>query len=156
MKAHLQENLDRSAVSTEELKASNEELQAINEELRSAKEELETSKEELQSVNEELTTVNFELRMKVDEAGRNNDDLYVRMTDGRPPVAGCDAARYSRRKVRRSTFIEIAANPQSGPGRQPRTLPPHDTAAHDGDTQWGRHLSPQSTPRSRPTIRRSV
>ncbi|MDR5777690.1 MULTISPECIES: ATP-binding protein, partial [unclassified Caballeronia] len=42
---------------------------------RSAKEELETSKEELQSANEELTTVNFELRMKVDEAGRNNDDL---------------------------------------------------------------------------------
>ncbi|MDR5798024.1 CheR family methyltransferase [Caballeronia sp. LZ008] len=54
---------------------SNEELQAINEELRSAKEELETSKEELQSANEELTTVNFELRMKVDEAGRHNDDL---------------------------------------------------------------------------------
>lgn len=75
LKAHLQDTLDRSAVSNEELKASNEELQAINEELRSAKEELETSKEELQSANEELTTVNFELRMKVDEAGRHNDDL---------------------------------------------------------------------------------
>ncbi len=75
LKANLQDTLDRSAVSTEELKASNEELQAINEELRSAKEELETSKEELQSVNEELTTVNFELRLKVEEAGRNNDDL---------------------------------------------------------------------------------
>jgi two-component system CheB/CheR fusion protein len=75
LKSHLQETLDRSAVSNEELKASNEELQAINEELRSAKEELETSKEELQSVNEELTTVNFELRLKVDEAGRNYDDL---------------------------------------------------------------------------------
>ena len=75
LKEHLQQTLDRSAVSTEELKASNEELQAINEELRSAKEELETSREELQSVNEELTTVNFELRMKVEEAGRNNDDL---------------------------------------------------------------------------------
>ncbi|MDR5798501.1 CheR family methyltransferase [Caballeronia sp. LZ001] len=75
LKSHLQDTLDRSAVSNEELKASNEELQAINEELRSAKEELETSKEELQSANEELTTVNFELRMKVDEAGRNNDDL---------------------------------------------------------------------------------
>jgi two-component system, chemotaxis family, CheB/CheR fusion protein len=75
LKSLLQDTLDRSAVSNEELKASNEELQAINEELRSAKEELETSKEELQSVNEELTTVNFELRMKVDEAGRNNDDL---------------------------------------------------------------------------------
>ena len=75
LKMHLQETLDRSAMSNEELKASNEELQAINEELRSAKEELETSKEELQSVNEELSTVNFELRMKVDEASRNNDDL---------------------------------------------------------------------------------
>jgi len=75
LKAHLQEVLDRSAVSHEELKASNEELQAINEELRSAKEELETSKEELQSVNEELTTVNTELRIKVDEAGQHNDDL---------------------------------------------------------------------------------
>lgn len=75
LKLHLQDTLDRSAVSNEELKASNEELQAINEELRSAKEELETSKEELQSANEELTTVNFELRMKVDEAGRHNDDL---------------------------------------------------------------------------------
>lgn len=75
LKAHLQDTLDRSATSNEELKASNEELQAINEELRSAKEELETSKEELQSLNEELTTVNFELRMKVEEASRNNDDL---------------------------------------------------------------------------------
>ncbi|MCD9097303.1 ATP-binding protein [Luteimonas fraxinea] len=75
LKTHLQDTLDRSAVSNEELKASNEELQAINEELRSAKEELETSKEELQSVNEELTTVNYELRLKVDEAERHNDDL---------------------------------------------------------------------------------
>lgn len=75
LKNHLQETLDRSAVSSQELKASNEELQAVNEEMLSAKEELETGKEELQSVNEELTTVNFELRMKVDEAGRNNDDL---------------------------------------------------------------------------------
>ena len=75
LKESLQETLDRSAVSEEELKSSNEELQSINEELRSAKEELETSREELQSVNEELTTVNFELRMKVEESGRNNDDL---------------------------------------------------------------------------------
>lgn len=75
LKGDLQQTLDRSAASSEELRASNEELQAINEELRSAKEELETSREELQSVNEELTTVNFELRMKVEEAGRNNDDL---------------------------------------------------------------------------------
>ncbi|MDR5798025.1 hypothetical protein QCE49_31970 [Caballeronia sp. LZ008] len=45
LKSHLQDTLDHSAISNEELKASNEELQAINEELRSAKEELETSKE---------------------------------------------------------------------------------------------------------------
>ena len=75
LKVDLQDTLDRSAISTEELKASNEELQAINEELRSAKEELEASKEELQSLNEELTTVNFELREKVEESGRSNDDL---------------------------------------------------------------------------------
>ena len=75
LKVDLQETLDRSAIHTEELKASNEELQAINEELRSAKEELEASKEELQSLNEELTTVNFELRMKVEESCRSNDDL---------------------------------------------------------------------------------
>lgn len=75
LKLHLQDTLDRSAVSNEELKASNEELQAINEELMSAKEELETSKEELQSMNEELSTVNAELRMKVEEGNRNNDDL---------------------------------------------------------------------------------
>ncbi len=75
LKSDLQDTLDRSAINTEELKASNEELQAINEELRSAKEELEASKEELQSLNEELTTVNFELRMKVDESSRSNDDL---------------------------------------------------------------------------------
>jgi two-component system CheB/CheR fusion protein len=75
LKGNLQDTLERSALSTEELKAANEELQAINEELRSATEELETSKEELQSMNEELTTVNFELRMKVEERGQINDDL---------------------------------------------------------------------------------
>lgn len=75
LKLHLQDTLHRSAMSTEELKASNEELQAINEELRSAKEELETSKEELQSINEELSTVNSELRINVEEGNRNNDDL---------------------------------------------------------------------------------
>ncbi len=74
-KEQLQETIEQSEVSTEELRASNEELQAINEELRSATEELETSKEELQSVNEELVTVNFELKMKVEEAGKVNDDL---------------------------------------------------------------------------------
>lgn len=75
LKVNLQDTLERSALSTEELRAANEELQAINEELRSATEELETSKEELQSMNEELTTVNFELRMKVEERGQINDDL---------------------------------------------------------------------------------
>lgn len=74
-KEQLQDTIERSEVSTEELKASNEELQAINEELRSATEELETSKEELQSTNEELVTVNHELKMKVEEAGKINDDL---------------------------------------------------------------------------------
>jgi two-component system CheB/CheR fusion protein len=75
MRVGLQETIEHSEISTEELRASNEELQAINEELRSATEELETSKEELQSVNEELVTVNFELKAKVDEIGKANDDL---------------------------------------------------------------------------------
>ena len=75
LKLHLQDTIESSETSTEELKASNEELQAINEELRSATEELETSKEELQSMNEELITVNYELKMKVEERGHINDDL---------------------------------------------------------------------------------
>ncbi|HYW57156.1 MAG TPA: chemotaxis protein CheB [Polaromonas sp.] len=75
LKAHLQDYIEQSETSTEELKASNEELQAINEELRSATEELETSKEELQSMNEELITVNFELKSKVEETAKINDDL---------------------------------------------------------------------------------
>jgi two-component system CheB/CheR fusion protein len=75
LKLHLQDTIESSETSTEELKASNEELQAINEELRSASEELETSKEELQSMNEELVTVNFELKVKVEERGHINDDL---------------------------------------------------------------------------------
>ncbi|WP_232061935.1 chemotaxis protein CheB [Variovorax sp. PBS-H4] len=75
LKLHLQDTIEGSEASTEELKASNEELQAINEELRSATEELETSKEELQSMNEELVTVNFELKTKVEERGHINDDL---------------------------------------------------------------------------------
>jgi two-component system CheB/CheR fusion protein len=74
-KAQLQDTIEHSETSNEELKASNEELQAINEELRSATEELETSKEELQSVNEELVTVNYELKSKVEETGKVNDDL---------------------------------------------------------------------------------
>ncbi len=75
LKLHLQDTIEGSETSTEELKASNEELQAINEELRSATEELETSKEELQSMNEELVTVNYELKVKVEERGHINDDL---------------------------------------------------------------------------------
>jgi two-component system CheB/CheR fusion protein len=74
-KAQLQDTIEHSETSNEELKASNEELQAINEELRSATEELETSKEELQSVNEELVTVNYELKNKVEETDKVNDDL---------------------------------------------------------------------------------
>ncbi|SAL18041.1 chemotaxis protein [Caballeronia humi] len=74
-KEQLQRTIEQYETSTEELKASNEELQAINEELRSATEELETSKEEVQSVNEELITVNNELQLKIEEAGKANDDL---------------------------------------------------------------------------------
>ncbi|MBT2322309.1 PAS domain-containing protein [Variovorax paradoxus] len=80
LKLHLQETIEGSEASTEELKASNEELQAINEELHSATEELETSKEELQSMNEELVTVNFELKTKVEERGHINDDLQNLIT----------------------------------------------------------------------------
>ncbi|MFP5393663.1 MAG: PAS domain-containing protein, partial [Gammaproteobacteria bacterium] len=75
-RTQLQEIIEHSETSNEELKASNEELQAINEELRSATEELETSKEELQSVNEELITVNYELKSKVEETSKVNDDLH--------------------------------------------------------------------------------
>jgi two-component system CheB/CheR fusion protein len=79
-KGQLQDTIEHSETSNEELKASNEELQASNEELRSATEELETSKEELQSVNEELVTVNYELKTKVEEAGKVNDDLQNLIT----------------------------------------------------------------------------
>lgn len=75
LRNQLQQTIEQSDTSTEELKASNEELQAVNEELRSATEELETSKEELESVNEELVTVNYELRSKVEETVKINDDL---------------------------------------------------------------------------------
>lgn len=74
-KLHLQDVIEQSEVSGEELKASNEEMQAVNEELRSATEELETSKEELQSINEELLTVNYELKTKVEETDKVNDYL---------------------------------------------------------------------------------
>lgn len=74
-KLQLQETIEHSETSEEELKASNEEMQAVNEELRSATEELETSKEELQSINEELLTVNHELKTKVDETDKINDYL---------------------------------------------------------------------------------
>ncbi|HUH58589.1 MAG TPA: CheR family methyltransferase [Candidimonas sp.] len=75
LRRELQQTIEYSDRSTEELKASNEEFQAINEELRSATEELETSKEELESINEELITVNFELKTKVEETVKINDDL---------------------------------------------------------------------------------
>ncbi|MGF6394589.1 CheR family methyltransferase [Pseudomonas plecoglossicida] len=71
----LQETIEQSEFSSQELTASNEEMQAINEELRSATEELETSKEELQSINEELLTVNYELKTKVEETDKVNDYL---------------------------------------------------------------------------------
>lgn len=71
----LQETIEQSELSSQELTASNEEMQAINEELRSASEELETSKEELQSINEELLTVNYELKTKVEETDKVNDYL---------------------------------------------------------------------------------
>ncbi len=74
-KLQLQETIEHSEISEEELKAANEEMQAVNEELRSATEELETSKEELQSINEELMTVNHELKTKVDETDKVNDYL---------------------------------------------------------------------------------
>ncbi len=111
LKSHLQDTLDRSAVSNEELKASNEELQAINEELRSAKEELETSKEELQSVNEELTTVNTELRMKVDEGNRNNDDLRNLMEASDIATIFVDSTmRVKRFTPRASTLFSLIAS----------------------------------------------
>jgi two-component system CheB/CheR fusion protein len=75
MKLNLQDTIEQSEISSEDLKASNEEMQAVNEELRSATEELETSKEELQSINEELLTVNHELKNKVDETDKINDYL---------------------------------------------------------------------------------
>ncbi len=71
----LQETIEQSEISSEELTNSNQEMQAINEELRSASEELETSKEELQSINEELLTVNYELKTKVEETDKVNDYL---------------------------------------------------------------------------------
>jgi two-component system CheB/CheR fusion protein len=74
-KLQLQDTIEHSEISEEELKAANEEMQAVNEELRSATEELETSKEELQSINEELMTVNHELKTKVDETDKVNDYL---------------------------------------------------------------------------------
>ncbi len=109
LKRHLQETLERSDTSNEELRASNEELQAINEELRSASEELETSKEELQSVNEELVTVNYELKNKVDETAQINDDLQNLIASTDLAVVFVDGAlrvkRYTPRAVDLFNFI---------------------------------------------------
>jgi two-component system CheB/CheR fusion protein len=112
LKALVQETLEHSEVSNEELKASNEELQAINEELRSATEELETGKEELQSTNEELVTVNNELKTKVEETGRVNDDLQNLMATSDIATIIVDRAllikRFTPRAV--SVFNLIAAD----------------------------------------------
>jgi two-component system CheB/CheR fusion protein len=92
LKGVLDDTLESSLRTTEELGSANEELQAINEELRSAGEELETSKEELFSVNEELLSVNAELRAKVDERGRLNDDLQNFMTSSGIATVFVDAS----------------------------------------------------------------
>jgi two-component system CheB/CheR fusion protein len=55
MKERLQNTIESSAFSTDELKASNEKLQ---------------------SLNEELTRVNLALKTRVEEAGKINDDLH--------------------------------------------------------------------------------
>ena len=97
LKLHMQDVIEGSETSTEELKASNEELQAINEELRSATEELETSKEELQSMNEELVTVNYELKTKVEERGQINDDLQNLVTSSEIATVFVDRAMRIKR-----------------------------------------------------------
>ena len=105
LKGYLQDTIERSDTSTEELKASNEELQAINEELRSASEELETSKEELQSINEELTTVNYELKAKVEETIQINDDLQNLITSTDIAVVFVDSLMRVKRFTPRATDL---------------------------------------------------
>ncbi len=74
-KQRLQQAIEASQTTNEELKSTNEELQSTNEELQSANEELETAKEEMLSLNEELMTVNAELQGKLDALEDTSDDL---------------------------------------------------------------------------------
>lgn len=111
LKGVLDDTLESSLRTTEELGSANEELQAINEELRSAGEELETSKEELFSVNEELLSVNTELRAKVDERGRLNDDLQNFMTSSGIATVFVDASlRVKRFTPQASSLFKLIAS----------------------------------------------
>ena len=110
LKGYLQDTIERSHSSTEELKASNEELQAINEELRSASEELETSREELQAINEELTTVNVELKSKIEETHQINDDLHNLISSTDIAVVFVDSHMRVKRFTPRATdFFNLIA-----------------------------------------------
>ena len=105
LKKNLQQTIELTEISTDELQSANEEQQSINEELRSAAEELETSKEELQSINEELTTVNFELKIKVDETGVMNDYLQNLITSSDIATIFVDRSLHIKRFTPQATRI---------------------------------------------------